>query len=330
MKTSTKSIIAVCVFSALFATTVKAAPASYTQSWGDMVESDASSAAISITDLKNNKANQSDLDKTNNTLALTNSHLAIVDSELNGAKNGVIIVNDDLQSAKQALGAGVSTAQATANTALQGTQANAIQIDSLKQQAASGVFNGKDGDKGDKGDTGATGATGAQGVQGVAGVAGSAGANGADGKPGDNGKDGKDGKDGVTTTVNTTTVKHEVDTATQATVASNKQQVAAMQSNQKAQEQRFNSQFKHLSDKVDGNRKAANAGISGALAVAGLPQVQANQKFMFSAGAGTYEGESALAVGASVNITDRTVVKAGFSADTQDNFGASVGIGLGF
>ncbi|ECV4978194.1 hypothetical protein F3X37_22270 [Salmonella enterica subsp. enterica] len=295
-----------------------------------MVESDASSAAISITDLKNNKANQSDLDKTNNTLALTNSHLAIVDSELNGAKNGVIIVNDDLQSAKQALGAGVSTAQATANTALQGTQANAIQIDSLKQQAASGVFNGKDGDKGDKGDTGATGATGAQGVQGVAGVAGSAGANGADGKPGDNGKDGKDGKDGVTTTVNTTTVKHEVDTATQATVASNKQQVAAMQSNQKAQEQRFNSQFKHLSDKVDGNRKAANAGISGALAVAGLPQVQANQKFMFSAGAGTYEGESALAVGASVNITDRTVVKAGFSADTQDNFGASVGIGLGF
>ncbi|EKH0431387.1 YadA-like family protein [Salmonella enterica] len=292
-----------------------------------MVESDASSAAISITDLKNNKANQSDLDKTNNTLALTNSHLAIVDSELNGAKNGVIIVNDDLQSAKQALGAGVSTAQATANTALQGTQANAIQIDSLKQQAASGVFNGKDGDKGDKGDTGATGAT---GVQGVAGVAGSAGANGADGKPGDNGKDGKDGKDGVTTTVNTTAVKHEVDTATQATVASNKQQVAAMQSNQKAQEQRFNSQFKHLSDKVDGNRKAANAGISGALAVAGLPQVQANQKFMFSAGAGTYEGESALAVGASVNITDRTVVKAGFSADTQDNFGASVGIGLGF
>ncbi|MBT1915525.1 YadA-like family protein [Enterobacter hormaechei subsp. xiangfangensis] len=89
-------------------------------------------------------------------------------------------------------------------------------------------------------------------------------------------------------------------------------------------------QFKSLRDEVDKNKKQANAGISGAMAMAGLPQVQTNQRVMFSAGGATYNGESALAVGASVNFNSHVIAKVSFSDDTANNMGASVGIGMGF
>ncbi|HAS1785605.1 TPA: hypothetical protein I4G64_12140 [Enterobacter cloacae] len=89
-------------------------------------------------------------------------------------------------------------------------------------------------------------------------------------------------------------------------------------------------QFKSLREEVDNNKKQANAGISGAMAMAGLPQVQTNQRVMFSAGGATYNGESAFAVGASVNFSSHVIGKMSFSDDTANNMGASVGIGLGF
>ncbi|MBT1728393.1 YadA-like family protein [Enterobacter quasimori] len=91
-----------------------------------------------------------------------------------------------------------------------------------------------------------------------------------------------------------------------------------------------NQQFKSLRDEVDNNKKQANAGISGAMAMAGLPQVQTNKKVMFSAGAATYQGESALAVGASVNFNSNVIAKVSFSDDTANDMGASVGVGIGF
>lgn len=145
------------------------------------------------------------------------------------------------------------------------------------------------------------------------------------------GKAGRDGKDGITT------VKHEVDTATINTVKTLKAQTSAQAKDLSAAKSSFqalnnntNQRFKSLSDKVDNNRKQANAGISGAMAMAGLPQVQANQKVMFSAGGATYEGESALAIGASVNFNDHVIGKVNFSTDTANNMGASVGVGVGF
>ncbi|WP_233468635.1 YadA C-terminal domain-containing protein [Enterobacter asburiae] len=177
---------------------------------------------------------------------------------------------------------------------------------------------GKDGAKGDKGDTGATGA------QGVAGI---------NGRDGANGKDGKDGKNGMTTTVTRT----QVDTATQAKVATNSQAVMAEAQELQATKQTLqalnnntNQQFKSLHEEVDNNKKEANAGISGAMAMAGLPQVQTNQRVMFSAGGATYNGESALAVGTSVNFNEHMVGKVSFSDDTANNMGASVGVGIGF
>lgn len=156
---------------------------------------------------------------------------------------------------------------------------------------------GKDGAKGDKGDTGATGA------QGVAGI---------NGRDGANGKDGKDGKNGMTTTVTRT----QVDTATQAKVATNSQALMAEAQELQATKQTLqalnnntNQQFKSLHEEVDNNKKEANAGISGAMAMAGLPQVQTNQRVMFSAGGATYNGESALAVGPLLTLTNIWLLK---------------------
>jgi len=148
-----------------------------------------------------------------------------------------------------------------------------------------------------------------------------------------NGVDGKDGKDGVTTTV----THMQVDAATQTKVANNTQAVTATAQDLLATKQTLqamnnntNQQFKSLHDEVDNNKKQANAGISGAMAMAGLPQVQTNQHVMFSAGGATYNNESALAVGASVNFNSHVIAKVSFSDDTANNMGASVGVGMGF
>lgn len=177
------------------------------------------------------------------------------------------------------------------------------------------AVNGVDGKKGAKGDTGATGA------QGVAGI------------NGRNGVNGHNGKDGVTTTV----TRIQVDTATQTKVADNSQAITTTTQDLQATKQTLQAmnnntsqQFKSLRDEVDNNKKQANAGISGAMAMAGLPQVQTNQHVMFSVGGATYNSESALAVGASVNVNSHTIAKFSFSDDTANNMGASVGVGIGF
>ena len=195
---------------------------------------------------------------------------------------------------------------------------------------------GATGAKGDKGDTGVTGAKGEKGDAGATGMKGDKGDTGAQGIAGRNGRDGVDGhngKDGVTTTV----TQRQLDTAIQAKVAKNSLAVTAATQDLQATRQTLQAmntttsqQFKSLRDEVDNNKKQANAGISGAMAMAGLPQVQTNQRVMFSAGGATYNGESALAVGASVNFNSHVIAKVSFSDDTANNMGASVGIGMDF
>jgi len=246
-------------------------------------------------------------------------------------------------------GALADTADKKADTALQGVAKNGSDILDLKNKDTlqDGVLtnhdqritalenqtppkdgvdgkNGLNGKDGVNGKDGATGATGAQGVVGK---------NGVDGKAGKDGANGKDGKNGITTTI----TKKEVDTKTINQVKSLSSQTTAQAKDLKAAQQVFaqaqtnnNTQFKNLKNEVDDNKKQANAGISGAMAMAGLPQVQTNQKVMFAAGGATYNGESALAVGASVNFNENVIGKVSFSDDTANNMGASVGVGLGF
>ena len=99
---------------------------------------------------------------------------------------------------------------------------------------------------------------------------------------------------------------------TQKRVADNSQQINTL-----------NNHFSSLKNEVEDNRKEANA-------IASQPQVKTDDLMMVSAGAGTFNGESAVSVGTSFNAGTHTVLKAGISADTQSDFGAGVGVGYSF
>lgn len=354
MKSMNKNFTAIFVMGIVLAGTMSQAEAANTV-WDDQ----------QITNIVNDhqdQITQNNADSINRDSA-TDNRLTQVNDDLQSTKLGVLVVdkmaNDAHQKALLA-GALADTASLKSETALQGVATNGTAIINLQHvdniqdsrltalENAPKPINGADGAKGDKGDTGATGAKGDKGDTGVTGAKGEKGDAGATGMKGDkgdtgaqgiagrNGRDGADGhngKDGVTTTV----TQRQLDTATQAKVAKNSMAVTAATQDLQATRQSLQAmntntsqQFKSLRDEVDNNKKQANAGISGALAMAGLPQVQTNQRVMFSAGGATYNGESALAVGASVNFNSHVIAKVSFSDDTANNMGASVGIGMGF
>ena len=354
MKSMNKNFTAIFVMGIVLAGTMSQAEAANTV-WDDQ----------QITNIVNDhqdQITQNNADSINRDSA-TDNRLTQVNDDLQSTKLGVLVVdkmaNDAHQKALLA-GALADTASLKSETALQGVATNGTAIINLQHvdniqdsrltalENAPKPINGADGAKGDKGDTGATGAKGDKGDTGVTGAKGEKGDAGATGMKGDkgdtgaqgiagrNGRDGADGhngKDGVTTTV----TQRQLDTATQAKVAKNSLAVTAATQDLQATRQSLQAmntntsqQFKSLRDEVDNNKKQANAGISGAMAMAGLPQVQTNQRVMFSAGGATYNGESALAVGASVNFNSHVITKVSFSDDTANNMGASVGIGMGF
>ena len=75
----------------------------------------------------------------------------------------------------------------------------------------------------------------------------------------------------------------------------------------------------------------ANAGISAAMAMSSLPQAYISGKSLISGGVGTYNGESAVAIGFSKLSNDgRWVMKINGTADTQGNAGGSIGAGFHF
>lgn len=241
----------------------------------------------------------------------------------------------------------INDTEKKANTALQGVVKNGADIIGLQNQNnlqgsvlanhdqritslenAPKPTNGVDGKDGAKGDTGATGATGANGKDGL---------DGKNGVDGINGKDGSNGKDGVTTTIN------KVDAATQIKVAANSAAIASTSSQAASvaqdlqdakkvfsqQQANTNAQFKSLHDEVDGNKKEARSGAASAIAIASMPQVEAGQKVMFSAGAGSFKDEQAVSVGASFHAGAATV-KAGVSSSTNNDFALGAGVGFGF
>ncbi|RTN25715.1 hypothetical protein EKN94_07325 [Enterobacter quasimori] len=214
---------------------------------------------------------------------------------------------------------------------------------------------GKDGKNGVDGKDGATGAQGVQGVQGlkgdtgaqgVAGIAGKDGANGKDGKNGVDGKagkdgvngtNGKDGKNGVNGKNGITTTITKADTATINAVKALKTQTSAQAQDLKAAQQVFaqtqannNAQFKSLKDEVDSNKKEARSGAASAVAIASMPQVEKDQAVMFSAGVGSFKDEQAVSAGASFHVGSNTIIKAGISDSTNNDFAMGAGIGIGF
>ncbi|MBH0096433.1 YadA-like family protein [Psychrobacter sp. NZS113] len=94
---------------------------------------------------------------------------------------------------------------------------------------------------------------------------------------------------------------------------------------------RLNNNMSDLGYKIGEVEENANAGISAAMAMSSLPQAYIAGKSMISGGVGTYNGESAVAVGFSKLSNDgRWVMKINGTADTQGNAGGAIGAGFHF
>jgi len=73
----------------------------------------------------------------------------------------------------------------------------------------------------------------------------------------------------------------------------------------------------------------ANAGVAGAMAMAGLPQAYEAGKTMAAASAGTFRNQSGVAIGVStISESGRWVYKATGSSDSRGNDGMTIGAGV--
>lgn len=87
-------------------------------------------------------------------------------------------------------------------------------------------------------------------------------------------------------------------------------------------------QLRAVEGKLHRADRNLRAGVAGANAAASLPQAYLPGKNMVAVSAGTYRGESAIALGVSrVSDNGKVVVKLTGNSDTRGNFGAGVGAG---
>ncbi len=92
--------------------------------------------------------------------------------------------------------------------------------------------------------------------------------------------------------------------------------------------QNTNNKFGQLKNMVEKQGRKMSAGVAGAMAMAGLPQPYSPGASMVAMGGGTFQGESAVALGVSV-ISDngRWVTKLSGSSSSQGDYGVNVGVG---
>lgn len=88
------------------------------------------------------------------------------------------------------------------------------------------------------------------------------------------------------------------------------------------------SQLQRVDNRISDVDDDAAAGIAAAMATAALPQPYEAGKSMFSAAMGAYRDQQALSIGlSSISDNGQWIIKSAINADTQSNFGASVGVG---
>lgn len=86
--------------------------------------------------------------------------------------------------------------------------------------------------------------------------------------------------------------------------------------------------FRKLGRKMDAMKDKLSGGVASAMAMGSLPQPFSAGAGMMSMGGGSYNGESAIAIGASkVSENGKWVTKLQGSTNTQGDYGVSVGIG---
>lgn len=203
---------------------------------------------------------------------------------------------------------------------LQNADANMIsRIDTLENapKPKDGV-NGKDGaqgiqgEKGDKGDTGARGATGATGAA---------------GKNGLNGHDGKDGLNGKDAQAYNTYTDDELTNHFNELADAHNENVDTLDKHT-AQLDQIQKHDKKQDEQIRDNDKKAMAGIAGALAQTGLHYTDSVNSL--ASGVGTYDGESAVAIGYSHQWGNRVRFSVQNSVDTAHNVGASASVAIGW
>lgn len=178
---------------------------------------------------------------------------------------------------------------------------------------------GEQGQQGEKGDTGATGATGAAGANGADGINGT---NGVDGRDGTNGANGQDGAQGVAGDDG----ESGVDGAQGDTGAAGTNGLNGKDGNDVNAQRAISS----LANTVQDNRELAAAGVASAIAQASIPQAIRNGGSLIGVGAGYFDGEQAIAVGASHRFEGGNWNVKGSVGFTSKGNSAGVGVGYEF
>uniref|UniRef100_UPI0021BDCD24 YadA-like family protein n=1 Tax=Serratia fonticola TaxID=47917 RepID=UPI0021BDCD24 len=86
--------------------------------------------------------------------------------------------------------------------------------------------------------------------------------------------------------------------------------------------------FDSLKNMVEDNKNKMSAGVAGAMAMASLPQPYSPGASMVSMGGGTFQSQSAVALGVSaISDNGKWVTKVAGTTNSQGDFGASLGVG---
>lgn len=95
-------------------------------------------------------------------------------------------------------------------------------------------------------------------------------------------------------------------------------------------EQNTNRNFAGLRDKVERNKKDADAGIAGVAAMVSIPQVTEYQTFAVGAGVGSRHDQQALALGFSARAAQNVVVKVSAATDSNSSWTVGAGASIGW
>lgn len=109
-------------------------------------------------------------------------------------------------------------------------------------------------------------------------------------------------------------------------VAANSQQLANHEQRIQDLEAKNQTNFNKLQNQQNKDRKEFRAGISGAIAIASIPQATQAHPVGFGLGVGAFNGESAISAGVSAQVSENVSLKSGLSWDTQGNVGVGAGV----
>ncbi len=182
-----------------------------------------------------------------------------------------------------------------------GSTGNAGSAGSQGSNGAAGQ-GGANGQNGQDGGTGLTGNAGSAGSQGADGTAGQDGANGQNGSNANHGINGNNGSNGLSAN-ETDLTRAAIKGLNQATGEINRQ--------------------------IRKTTRENRAGIAAAMAMGQIYPVQ-GKRFTVGAAAGTYRGQSAVAVGVRYTPKPNMVISLSGSADTNNGVGAATGVSFGF